>query len=781
MVGYDRIYCMKKLKFHLTALSLLCSIVAFAQQKYTISGYVKDAKTGENLIGATISIKELKGKGTGTNAYGFYSITLPEGNYQLNGQFVGFTPQIKQIVLNQSVKQNFALDEQVNTLDEVVVSGQRRDENISKTTMGMQKLNTNEIRSIPVLFGENDVLKTIQLLPGIKPAGEGSSGFNVRGGSSDQNLILLDEATVFNASHLMGFFSVFNSDAIKDVTVYKGNEPAEYGGRLSSVLDIKMNDGNDRKMKISGGIGLISSRISVEGPIVKEKGSFMITARRTYADLFLKLSSDSSRRQTRLFFYDLNAKASYRLNGNNRIYLSGYFGKDLITLKNTFGINWGNVSGTLRWNHLFSDRLFSNTSLIFSNYDYKIFINNGNKLNIISRIQDYGLKQDFQFYIQTNSTLKFGFNSIYHKIIPGVITSDSNIDLKKLTNKYDWENSFYLSHQYRFSDFFKVEYGSRLTLFSSLGPGDIYTYDQNGRITSLASFRSGQFIQNYLDLEPRITLDLLVNPTTSVKASLSRNVQNLHLLSNSTSGNPTDLWIPSSNIVKPELADQVSLGYYHNFSDNKFEFSVETYYKKLLNQIDYKNGAQLLFNENVESQILFGKGRAYGLEVFLKKKFGRFNGWISYTLSRSERKFDAINSGNYFPAKQDRTHDLSLVGMFELNKRWTFSATWVYYTGNAVTYPTGKYAIDGKTIFYYSDRNADRMPAYHRLDLGATWINKRRLKFESSWNFSLYNAYGRDNAYMITFRDSKSDPTRTEAVQTTLFKMIPSVTYNFKF
>jgi hypothetical protein len=772
---------MKKLSSNLTGLFLLCSISALAQQKYTISGYVKDAKSGENLIGATISIKELQGKGAGTNAYGFYSITLPEGRYQITGQFVGFTPKIFQIDLKQSIKQNFALNEQVNTLNEVVVSGQRRDENVSRTNMGMQKLNTNEIKSIPVLFGENDVLKTIQLLPGIKPAGEGSSGFNVRGGSADQNLILLDEATVFNASHLMGFFSVFNSDAIKDVTVYKGNEPAEYGGRLSSVLDIKMNDGNDQKMKISGGIGLISSRICFEGPIVKEKGSFMITARRTYADLFLKLSSDSARNETKLYFYDINAKASYRFNSNNRIYLSGYFGKDLITLKNTFGINWGNVSGTLRWNHLFSDRLFSNTSLIFSNYDYKIFINNGNKINIISRIQDYGLKQDFQFYIQANSTLKFGFNSIYHKIIPGVITSDNNIDFKKLTNKFDWENSFYVSHQYRFSDFFKVEYGSRLTLFSALGPGDIYAYDMNGKITSLVSYRSGQFIQNYFNLEPRITLDLLVNPTTSVKASLSRNVQNLHLLSNSTSGNPTDLWIPSSNIVKPEVADQVSLGYYRNFSDNKYEFSVETYYKKLMNQLDYKNGAQLMFNENVESQILFGKGRAYGLEVFLKKKYGRFNGWISYTLSRSERKFDAINSGNYFPAKQDRTHDLSLVGMYELSKRWIFSATWVYYTGNAVTYPTGKYAIDGKTIFYYSDRNADRMPAYHRLDLGATWINKKSEKFESSWNFSLYNAYGRDNAYMITFRDSKSDPTRTEAVQTTLFKMIPSVTYNFKF
>ncbi len=771
---------MAKLKFYFLLLFLIFAIPGFAQQKFTISGFIKDAKTGENLIGATVSVKELQEKGVATNAYGFYSITLPEGTYQITGQFIGYTPQICKIDLKKSVKQNFTLYEQVNTLDEVVVSGQRHDENITKTTMGMQKLNTNEIKNIPVLFGENDVLKTIQLLPGIKPAGEGSSGFNVRGGSSDQNLILLDEATVFNASHLMGFFSVFNSDAIKDITVYKGNEPAEYGGRLSSVLDIKMNDGNDQKLGVSGGLGLISSRINVEGPIVKDKGSFMITARRTYADLFLKLSSDTTKNQSRLYFYDLNAKASYRINSNNRIYLSGYFGKDQIALKNTFGINWGNISGTLRWNHLFSDRLFSNTSLIFSNYDYKIFINNGNKLNIISRIQDYGIKQDLQFYIQTNSTLKFGFNSIYHKIIPGVITSD-NVDLKNLTNKYDWENAIYFSHQYRFNERFNVEYGSRLTLFSSLGPGSSYTYDSNGKTTNVATYQSGQFIKNYLNVEPRITLDYLINTQSSLKASLGRNVQNLHLLSNSTSGNPTDLWIPSSNNVKPELADQVSLGYYHNFNDNKYEFSVESYYKKLLNQIDYKHGAELMFNENVESQILFGKGRAYGLEFFLKKKFGRLNGWISYTLSRTERKFDAINNGNYFPAKQDRTHDISVVGMFELNRKWTFSATWVYYTGNAVTFPTGKYAVEGRTMFYYSDRNADRMPAYHRLDLGATWVRKKTEKFESSWNFSLYNAYGRENPYTITFRDSKSNPSKTEAVQTTLFKMVPSVTYNFKF
>ncbi len=486
-IQYPRRSSMRRLKISLSVLFLLLAVSGIAQQKFTLSGYIKDAKTGENLIGATVTIKELQGKGVGTNAYGFYSITLPAGHYEITGQFVGYAPKNFQINLNQSVKQNFALNEQVSTLEEVVVSGQRRDENVTRTTMGVQKLSTNEIRSIPVLFGENDVLKTIQLLPGIKPAGEGSSGFNVRGGSSDQNLILLDEATVFNASHLLGFFSVFNSDALKDITVYKGNEPAEYGGRLSSVLDIKMKDGNDQQVKVAGGLGLISSRINVEGPIVKDKGSFIVSARRTYADMFLKLSSDTTRNQTRLFFYDLNAKASYKLNSNNRIYLSGYFGKDVIALKNTFGINWGNISGTLRWNHLFSDRLFSNTSLIFSNYDYKIYINNGSEFNIISRIQDWGIKQDLQLYLQSNSTLKFGFNTIYHKIIPGVITTGNNVDLKKLTNKYDWENAFYLSHQYHLSDQLNFEYGARLTLFSALGPGDFYSYDTGGTITSTTS------------------------------------------------------------------------------------------------------------------------------------------------------------------------------------------------------------------------------------------------------------------------------------------------------
>lgn len=751
-----------------------------AQSAFSISGNVKDAKTGEDLIGATVIIKELPGKGSVTNSYGFYSFIVPIGKYKITTLYVGYISQERDVTVSGSTKMNFALSEDVSELEEVIVTSRRKDENIKQTQMGVEKLDPKDLKSIPVLFGEKDVLKTIQLMPGIKSSGEGSSGFNVRGGASDQNLILLDEATVYNASHLLGFFSVFNSDAVKNISVYKGNEPAEYGGRLSSVLDIKMNDGNNQKFGVSGGIGLISSRLAIEGPLVKDKGSFLISGRRTYADLFLKLSSNSDVNSAKLYFYDLNAKANYQINDRNRIFLSGYFGKDLMGIS-AFGIDWGNSTATLRWNHLFSDRLFSNTSLIFSNYVYNINANIGSEINIVSRIQDYGIKQDFQFFSGENYTVKFGFNSVYHRIIPGAVTASEDFNIKDLSNKYSWENALYISHQYKFSDKLNIEYGARSSIFSLLGPGSFYTYDKSGGVINTTTYSSGKFVKTYFNIEPRASINFILNEQSSVKASYARNVQNLHLLSNSTSGNPTDQWITSSNNVKPEIADQVSLGYYRNFAENKYEFSVETYYKKLQNQIDYKDGAEINFKENVESQILFGDGRAYGLELYFKKKYGKFNGWVSYTLSRTERKFDEINNGSYYPAKQDRTHDLSIVGIYELNKRWSLSATWVYYTGNAVTYPSGKYEVDGKTMMLYTERNAGRMPAYHRLDFGATWIAKKTANFESSWSFSLYNAYGRRNAYTISFRDNEDDPTKTEAVKTSLFRFIPSFTYNFKF
>lgn len=766
--------------FYLALFLLFFSISINAQKTFSISGNVRDAKTGEDLIGATVTIKELPGKGTSTNSYGFYSFTVPAGKYRIIAQHVGYTLQENDITVTGSSKIDFLLSEQTAQLEEVVVTSRRKNENITEPQMGLVKLAPKDFKNIPVLFGEKDILKTIQLTPGIKSAGEGSSGFNVRGGAADQNLILLDEATVYNASHLMGFFSVFNSDALKDISVYKGNEPAEYGGRLSSVLDIKMNDGNNQKFGVSGGIGLISSRLAIEGPLVKDKGSFIVSGRRTYADLFLKLSNNDNLNSAKLYFYDLNAKANYRINDKNRIFLSGYFGKDLLGIS-SFGIDWGNSTATLRWNHLFSDRLFSNTSFIFSNYVYNINADIGSKINIVSRIQDYGIKQDFQLFSGENSTLKFGFNSVYHRIIPGAVTASENFDMENLTNKYSWENALYLSHQYKVNDKLNLEYGARFSIFSLLGPGSFYTYDKNGNAIDSTTYTSGKFVKTYFNIEPRVSVNYILNDKSSIKAAYARNVQNLHLLSNSTSGNPTDQWITSSNNVKPEIADQVSLGYFRNFADNKYEFSIETYYKKLYNQIDYKDGAEVNVNKNAESQILFGEGRAYGLELYLKKKYGRFNGWISYTLSRTERKFDEINNGTYFPAKQDRTHDISIVGIYELNKRWTLSATWIYYTGNAVTFPSGKYEIDGKTMLLYTERNAGRMPAYHRLDLGATWIVKKTAKFESSWNFSLYNAYGQKNAYTISFREDANDPTKTEAVQTYLFRFIPSVTYNFKF
>lgn len=766
-------------------------ISLLAQKNYTISGHVRDSITGEELIGATIVIKELAGTGACSNAYGFYSITIPAGDYTITARFMGYNSISEKISLRQNTRLDFILTEHATQLAEVTVTNKRKDETITSSQMGVEKITLKEIDKVPVIFGEKDILKTLQLRPGVKSAGDGNSGFFVRGGSMDQNLVLLDEATVYNPSHFLGFFSVFNADAIKDVTLYKGSQPAEYGGRLSSVLDVRMKDGNNKEIRVNGGIGLIASRLNVEGPIVKDKGSFIISARRTYADLFLKLSPKNSVNNAQIYFYDLNAKANYRLGRKDRIFLSGYLGKDELAPTNVFGFNYRNITGTLRWNHLFSDRLFSNTSLIFSNYDYNVDLNfSSAKSSIIARIQDYNLKQDFQYFPNLKNKLKYGFSSIYHKIIPGISTSGDNKEIRDLnaTNKYAWENAVYISHEYKPKDQFSFEYGFRYSLFSILGPGDFYSYNSSGQVTDTISYRSGQFIKTYSFIEPRLSVDYVINEKSSLKAAYSRNTQYLHLLSNSTSASPTDLWIPSSNYVKPEIADQVSVGYFKNFKDNNYEFSAEVYYKFLQNQIDYKDGAKLTFNatenplnENLESQLLFGKGRAYGIEFFLQKKYKRLTGWVSYTLSRTEKKIKGINNGEYYPARQDRTHDVSIVAMYELTKKWTLSSTFVYYSGNAVSFPSGKYYVAGQIVSYYTERNNYRMPAYNRLDLSATWQRKKTAKFESSWTFSLYNAYGRENAYTITFQEDPDNLEKTQAVQTSLFRWVPSVTYNFKF
>ena len=756
-----------------------------AQKNITVSGNVKDAITGEALIGATIRLKELPNIGAVTNGYGFYSLSVPAGTYTVIISYVGYLPVSKYAVLSKNITLNVPLNPG-NSLQEVTVSSKttRNNASITSPQMGVEKLDMSQINNVPVLLGERDILKTITLLPGVEAAGEGNTGFYVRGGSSDQNLILLDEATVYNASHLFGFFSTFNSDAIKDVSLYKGGMPAEYGGRLSSVLDIKMDEGNDKDYATEGGIGIISSRIKLEGPIVKDKGSFMISARRTYIDAFLKASSDTTLRGSKLYFYDLNAKANYHFDDKNAIYLSGYFGKDVLGLANTFGTNWGNSTGTLRFNHLFSSKLFSNTSLIYSNYNYAIqsYLPD-NQFLAVSKIEDIDLKQDFQYFAGSGHTVSFGIDALHHNLAPGSLTAPDNSSFinKSIERRYGLETAVYISDEWKVTGRLNLLYGLRLSGIYIFGPGTFNTYDADGNTISSKTYSSGDIVKDYFNLEPRISASYSLDDEESIKASYNRNTQNIHILSNSNSSTPTDMYAMSSNTIKPEIADQVSTGYFRNFSNNIFEFSTEVYYKWLQNQIDYKNGAELILNPDVESQLVYGTGKAYGLELFMKKKYGRFNGWIGYTLSRTERKFAAINNDSYFPATQDRTHDLSAVGIYKLNNRWSFSGTFVYESGNAVTYPDGKYEIGGVTTFYYSERNGEREPSTNRLDLGATLEGKPHKKYHSSWTFGIYNVYDHRNPYAITFRDSPTNPGTTQAVETSLFGRVPSITWNFKF
>ncbi|MFT3703935.1 MAG: TonB-dependent receptor [Agriterribacter sp.] len=762
---------------------LIIEIHSYAQQKFTISGTVRSQKTGETIIGASIRAGNT---GTTSNDYGFFSLTLEKGKYTIEATSVGLQIKKQEITLDKDITLNITLGEEEKTLDNVTIVASAKSRSLSSPQMGIERLTAKDIKNIPALLGERDVLKTVQLLPGIKSAGDGNSGFFVRGGAADQNLILLDEATVYNASHLLGFFSTFNSDAIKDVTVYKGGMPAQYGGRLSSVLDVKMNDGNNQDYSVSGGIGLISAKLNVEGPIQKDKSSFLVTARRTYADMFLKLSKDSTLNNNKLYFYDLNAKMNYSIGDKDRIFISGYFGKDRLAAGQTFGLDWGNATGTLRWNHIFSNKLFSNTSAIFSNYDYNISIRSGaNDFDIFSQIRDWNLKQEFQWYLNSRNNIKFGFNTVYHTIRPGEVTpasDNSSINASLLQRRYSWENALFATNTWKASDKLNITYGIRLTAFSVLGKGDFYNVDANGNVIDTLSYKKGQFVKTYINPEPRVAASYQLNTTTSVKASYVRNVQNLHLISNSTTSSPTDKWVASTNIIKPEISDQVSIGYYKNLWDDNYELTVETYYKSMQHQIDYRDGANVYINSDaIETQLLFGKGRAYGIEFQFKKKVGKFTGWLSYTLSKTEKKIDGINNNNWYNARQDRTHDIALVASYQLSKKWTVSANWVFYTGNAVTFPAGKYTVDNQVVFYYTERNGYRMPSYHRLDLGATWLLKQKKKFSSELSFSLYNAYGRENAYTISFRQSESDPDKTEVVQLALFKFIPSVSYNFKF
>ncbi len=760
---------------------------AAAQTRITLSGTVQDASSGENLSGATVRVRELPGVGTGANAYGFYSLTVPAGSYTLEASFVGFATQTRTLTVNASQRLDFKLKPGGSELSEVVVTGRNTAVPISQAQMGVEQLDVKQIAKVPVLFGEKDIIKTMTLLPGVKSAGEGSSGFSVRGGAVDQNLILLDEAPVYNASHLLGFFSTFNSDAIKDVTIFKGGMPAQYGGRLSSVVDIRMKDGNNQQLHGSGGIGLISSRLALEGPLVKGKGSFLVTARRTYADVFLKLSRNETTRNSSLYFYDVNAKANYAFNDRNRLYFSGYLGRDALGLANTFGQYYGNRTATLRLNHLFSDRVFSNTSLIYSKYDYdiRILANNAN-FSILSKIQDINLKQDFEFTPSTTQTLRFGLNAIHRTITPGYVsaTDASAVNATPEKTNYSLETAAYVSHEWQAAPRLNFTTGLRLSGFSLLGPGTYSTYDAQGNVLTATTYGRGEFLKTYLRLEPRFAASLQLSEAATVKASYARNVQNVHLLSNSSTALPTDLYVPTSFNVQPETADQVSAGYYRTLGHDKgYTLTVEAYYKALGNQIDYRDGTQLRGNFDPEASLLYGKGRAYGIEFLVRKDVGRFTGWLGYTLSKTERQFTGINGGAWFNARQDRPHDLSVVGIYQLNKKWSFSATFLASTGNAVTYPVGKYVVAGQVVNLYGLRNADRLPSYRRLDLGATYEKpgQEGRRFHSSWAFSIYNATGRENPYSIRFETDPNDASRTQAVQTALFRMVPSATYNFSF
>lgn len=764
--------------------SLFLSATVFSQQKATISGTVRSSVTGEEVIGAVIRLKD-KNLGVVTNEYGFYSLTVPVGTYVITLFESDFKPIEQFVNLTSSQRFDFLLEPVIKSTDieEVIITGERKDQNVKDPIMGVERLDTKEIAKIPVIFGEKDLLKTMQLLPGVKNAGEGSSGFYVRGGGSDQNLVLLDEAPVYNASHLLGFFSTFNSDAIKDAVLYKGNQPANFGGRLSSVLDIKMNEGNSKRYNVSGGLGLISSKLNVEGPIIKDKASFLISGRRTYADVFLQ-ASERFKGNT-LFFYDLNAKLNYRLSKKDRLFVSGYFGRDKLGLGDVFGIDWGNTTGTVRWNHIVNDKLFSNTSFIYSKYDYKVSINGGDvSFDITSQIQDFNLKQEFQHYINNRNKLRYGANIIHHAITPGQVSANeaAGFNVKNLKPAATIESALFIMNDWNVNEKLTVNYGLRASGLTVLGNGDeFYTYNTDGSLATTTVYAANKALKSYFFLEPRASFSYEYKKTESFKAAYARNTQNIQQVSNSTSGSPTDVWLSTSLNTKPGVSDQIALGWFKNFNENTYELAIESYYKSMQNQLDYRNGANQQANEKLEGELLSGIGRAYGLELMFKKKSGRFTGWVSYTLSRTERKIDGINDNNWYLARQDRTHDVSVVGIYDITPKLSISALFVFYTGNAITFPSGKYELDGQTYFIYTDRNGYRMPNYHRLDLGLTWIRKNTEKYESSWNFSIYNAYARENAYTIDFRTNEDNPAITEAVQTTLFKLVPAVTYNFKF
>jgi hypothetical protein len=803
------------LKYIYTTLLFLFSNLIFSQeiiskeapkQKFTLSGTIKDIKTNESIIGVNIYIPEIKA-GVSTNEYGFYSITIPKANYTIQISYLGYETIYEKIVLDKTQKRNFSLVENGQQLDEVIVTG-KKSTNIRKPEMSVNKLSGSAIKKIPVVLGEVDVLKALLTLPGVTNAGEGQSGFNVRGGGADQNLILLDEATIFNSSHVFGFFSVFNPDVVKDLKLYKGGIPARFGGRASSVLDIYQKDGNSNKFGVSGGIGLVTSRLLLEGPIVKDKGSFLLAGRGSYAHLFLKLADNPNS----AYFYDLNTKINYKLNPNNNLFLSGYFGRDVFSLNDSFVNTYGNTTLNLRWNHLFSDKLFSNLSLIYSDYYY------GLDLDLIgflwnSGIQNYNLKYDFKNYINDKMKLNYGISGIYYDFNPGIIEPSNNtsgITYRALDKKFAFEPSIYIDAEQKISDNLSLSYGLRYSMFYRLGSSTVNIYDNNQTVVFNADsqiyekgipidtqfYGKNKVIENFNNLEPRFAASYQLNENQSIKASYNRMTQYLQLISNTASPTPLDVWTPSDQYIKPQILDQVAVGYFKNFSNDAYSLEIESFYKKTKNRIDYIDGADLIANEAIEQIVLNGKMRAYGLEVLLRKNTGKLNGWIAYTLSKSEQQTPGrnatekgINDGNWYRSGYDKLHNLSITSTYEYNKKWNFGANFVLQTGQPLTLPDTQYeygfdAIDEKpiTIPNFGLRNANSLPAYHHLDISATYVPKpnKKKNWQGEWVFSIYNLYCRKNAASISFRQNETSGSN-EAIRLSIFGIVPGISYNFKF
>ncbi|MFS4483164.1 TonB-dependent receptor [Hyunsoonleella sp. 2307UL5-6] len=783
------------------SLLLLCSVLVSAQNKYTISGTITDASNGETVFGASVFLEGTT-IGAITNEYGFYSITAQEGDYKVAVSYIGYASKWRKVTLDGNLKIDFELSEQNTQLDEVLIVSEETERlNIKSPQMSVSKLKLNTIKNMPVVLGEVDIIKSIQLLPGVTNGGEGSGGFNVRGGAADQNLVLLDEAIIYNTSHLFGFFSVFNADAIKDVKLYKGGIPARFGGRVSSVLDVRQKDGNSKNFELNGGIGIISSRLSAEGPLFKDKGSFLVAGRGSYAHLFLQATGGENSAS----FYDLNLKTNYNIDKNNKLYLSGYFGRDVFNFGANFNSGYGNASGNLRWNHIFSDRVFSNLSFIYSDYDYILDFKSFD-FDWISEITNYNIKYDLSYFQSNKLQLDFGFNAIYYDFNPGDInptTETSSINPLLLDQKRAFENGIYASAEYKFSEKLTATVGLRYSYFIRRGGQPITEYEnglpivynetlgvyEEGNVVGVTNFAKNQTIKTYGNLEPRLALALQLNDNASIKAGYSHTAQYIHLLSNTLSVTPLDVWAPSGSFIKPQLSDQYAIGYFRNFNNKSYALEVEAYYKTVDNRIDYVDGSELIGQNTIETEILDGELRAYGLEFLFRKTKGDFTGWLAYTLSKAEQRTPGgaaggpgINNGDWYYAAQDRTHDISLTGSYKLNNKWNFGANLIYQTGRPVTYPDGQYTYEDLNIANFSDRNASRLTDYHRIDVSATYRPNRKpdKRWKGEWVFGIYNLYNRRNAASISFGQNR-ETGANEATRTAIFGIVPSVSYNFKF